>query len=398
MGHSNNDLQHKKPWIPRGAYSKLSKPDKVSLWAITISCFVTVFTFWLGLSYQYIIVANKKEESQKSIHFNIVRENQQNIQAYEKSMLDIASRQITAEVSELIKSEYLNEYLESEMFINWNTIIDNITKGVAISEKAKYYLSEEKYRLISFNNAKICIFLLHAYEAKKQTKKGESIISYFLMINNSDSIFYNELYDSLTYVSNQYEEEYNLLNKDKRKKIDFNDYPYGCWIVSETLFNNKSVLNDSLRTKILKSRYSIFKIICTYLTDNYRAIKSELEPINKNETNSLSNVFSEPGVYISIMSLIIVIPIGFIIWWFFIWLIFRHSEAPSDRAVEIEKHKKQLEYDLSMLSTISKLYTNQQLIIRELEKKVDLQYFQNFNIHHNPDKTEGDDINLDEHE
>lgn len=57
---------------PRQIYKRLSNNNKVQFWAITSSCFVAVFTFFIGLTYQYLVIDDSKEENRRIIHTQYV--------------------------------------------------------------------------------------------------------------------------------------------------------------------------------------------------------------------------------------------------------------------------------------------------------------------------------------
>ena len=57
---------------PRQIYKRLSNNNKVQFWAITSSCFVAVFTFFIGLTYQYLVIDESKEENRRIIHTQYV--------------------------------------------------------------------------------------------------------------------------------------------------------------------------------------------------------------------------------------------------------------------------------------------------------------------------------------
>lgn len=377
-----NNIDEKRPWIPRGKYYKLSNAYKVSIWAITISCFVTVFTFWLGLSYQYTIVINKKDESQKAIHYNSVNEIHKYKQLFENLEVNNISRNIYATISSIQDTGFQYNYLLSDMMQNWDSIISNIEKGILISEKAKYYLPEEKFREISFNNSKLVVFLSLEYGIKRDKKK-EDILNLFLTINKGDSAFYKELNDSMKTEIGMYNSENKVFLRDyvevephlRKKELQYycDSMPNGTWVSLESLYYNNHQLSDNELNSISILRYKVYQRLCIFLADNYRAIKDEIEPISKNRKikNLLSDITSEPGIYMSLISLILIIPVGLLIWWFFIWLIFRNAESSEGVLSEESVKEKTLERELAILSTISKLYINQQRIIRELDNKVD---------------------------
>lgn len=54
--------------FPWDVFKKLSNDNKVQFWAITSSCFVALFTFCIGLTYQYFVVDESKEETKRLSH------------------------------------------------------------------------------------------------------------------------------------------------------------------------------------------------------------------------------------------------------------------------------------------------------------------------------------------
>lgn len=57
---------------PRKIYKRLSNNNKVHFWTITSSCFVAVFTFFIGLTYQYLVIDESKEENRRIMHTQYV--------------------------------------------------------------------------------------------------------------------------------------------------------------------------------------------------------------------------------------------------------------------------------------------------------------------------------------
>lgn len=59
----------KSPW---NIYKRLSNDNKVQFWAISSSCFVALFTFFIGLTYQYLVIDESKEENRRIVHTQYV--------------------------------------------------------------------------------------------------------------------------------------------------------------------------------------------------------------------------------------------------------------------------------------------------------------------------------------
>lgn len=59
---------------PGKIYSKISSSNKVHFWSLTVSCVVTVITFFIGIVYQFFIIDSSDFEKQQLIHLNLIKE------------------------------------------------------------------------------------------------------------------------------------------------------------------------------------------------------------------------------------------------------------------------------------------------------------------------------------
>ncbi len=58
---------------PRKIYSRISN-NKVHFWSITVSCVVTVITFFIGIVYQFFVIDSSDFEKQRLVHINLIKE------------------------------------------------------------------------------------------------------------------------------------------------------------------------------------------------------------------------------------------------------------------------------------------------------------------------------------
>lgn len=59
---------------PRKIYSRISSNNKVHFWSITVSCVVTVITFFIGIVYQFFVIDSSDFEKQRLVHINLIKE------------------------------------------------------------------------------------------------------------------------------------------------------------------------------------------------------------------------------------------------------------------------------------------------------------------------------------
>lgn len=59
---------------PRKLYSSISSENKIHFWSITVSCIVTIVTFFIGIVYQFFIVDENAFENQQLTHLKLIEE------------------------------------------------------------------------------------------------------------------------------------------------------------------------------------------------------------------------------------------------------------------------------------------------------------------------------------
>lgn len=70
---------------PRKIYSRISSNNKVHFWSLTVSCVVTVITFFIGIVYQFFIIDSSDFEKQQLIHLNLIKELGPIFNSYDKA-------------------------------------------------------------------------------------------------------------------------------------------------------------------------------------------------------------------------------------------------------------------------------------------------------------------------
>ena len=97
-------------------YWALKPINRIHFWTLTSSCFVAVFTCWLGFVYQYFVVDKSKEESKLLTHIQLVKE----------------------------FHPYWNDIVKScrETVFNLNNTISKSGNSIDLTENGKNYITE----------------------------------------------------------------------------------------------------------------------------------------------------------------------------------------------------------------------------------------------------------------
>jgi len=117
--------------FPWGIYKKLSNDNKVQFWAITSSCFVAIFTFFIGLTYQYLVLDESKEENRWSQHTQFV-DNMSPVLKQRRSFENFSymcSNQVNRaekQLKQIQNSNTLNNSLMSNQTSNTHTLLKNL--------------------------------------------------------------------------------------------------------------------------------------------------------------------------------------------------------------------------------------------------------------------------------
>lgn len=136
----------------RGAYkiyNKLTSENKVQFWTISSSCFVAVFTFFIGIVYQFFVVDKSREESRRLYHIQYVDNIKPVLQINQD--VDMFSFHVSTQAQNMKDMIHLSsaskqdeniviKKLQTEMYGFTDSVINFAEKYNKAIEVPKYYL------------------------------------------------------------------------------------------------------------------------------------------------------------------------------------------------------------------------------------------------------------------
>lgn len=367
---------YSEPWIPRGIYKITSSNNKVQFWALSFSCFATIFTFWMGIAYQYILIDFNSNEAKNDAHMTVVENN-----AYYKSIFNkndkcsslLTNMLIAGGSCSLGDSQTSQKIIQKMVGSDWDVIMDYLKYSIEVSEKAKYYFDEEKYDTITKNNTRIH-YVVSYYQ--NIIKKGESStfddFGYILRNRGKDTIVSSKIETDLVKFGNEHiTAQQSLINSaNGGSSILMGDKVMGTWSAMEVIYNNKKqkgqFITQSETDLLYKTRYNLLVDLGPLLAENFRIINDEVTPIRESELDDTNYLFSgdnlknirvSPGVIRTILFFIIRVIIGVIAWWMVIKMVFAKAEDDNPNSQEEWEKMKSLKNELAITEILIELYT-----------------------------------------
>lgn len=269
---------------PFRIYRKLSRENKSAFWSVVSSTIVTIITFWLGLSVQYMVVGTAKDENAKLAHYQIVDKIQpiyqtltescsfaldtiyyymsnNNIEKYEvikeKDFANLNPETVKALASEFRESKQLNMLNMLKFYDNEKNIDSILNIGVRCVELSADYIN-----------------YLDVKEAKKIRE-----YNYRILLAN---IGFKKLYnvpnvDSLNFIK----ETTRLLSSTKCSKyISLNGESLNMSATMYSHFRKYNLLKDKDFKFVLKVRM-LQSFVIIPMINNLSVLQSELQSSEK---------------------------------------------------------------------------------------------------------------------
>lgn len=151
-------------------YKKLSHNDKVLFWQIVTNVFLVIFTFWMGLSVQKMVVDNATKFNDNKTKVDYLLPIYNKIIAKETFIKFVS--EITTASKEDIKTaaNNISEWTSN----NIDTVISDAKEIVELMSIFRYYVNDEEYRTISAHNSNI-LLNIKLIELYKIHTPGEDI-------------------------------------------------------------------------------------------------------------------------------------------------------------------------------------------------------------------------------
>lgn len=276
-------------WIfdlePIRIYRKLSRENKSAFWSVVSSTIVTIITFWLGLSVQYIVVGTAKDENAKLAHYQIIDKIQPIFQTLTESCsfaLDtIAYYSLNKDIE---KYETINEKdfenLNPETF---RALVTKFRKSKQLGSLniLKFYDNEKNIDSILKIGVR-CVELSADYINYLDVREAKKIREYnckILLANIGFKKLYNvPNVDSLNFIK----ETARLLSSTKYSKyISPNE---GSLKMSASLYSLFRVYNNLSKDKDAKFEAKIMMIqslVIIPMIGNLSVLQSELQSLEK---------------------------------------------------------------------------------------------------------------------
>lgn len=310
-------------------YKRLSHNDKVQFWQIVTNVFLVIFTFWMGLSVQKMVVDNATKFNDNKTKVDYILPIYNKILSKETFIKFVS--EIKTDSNRDIKSAAKN--IQEWTTTNIDTVISDAKEIVELMSIFRYYVNDEEYRTISAHNSSI-LLNIKLIELFKYHIPGENID-----IKNSLTGYIN----SEEYMKNVYHYVGGEVTKVISEMED---------ISSSLLSNIDTTLSKEIISPMTYSNFAnnIFFSIYT----NFVILKKHLEPNN----NPFEFKFDRDTILILVLGIVFIIFIGY-------WI----SKLISTRVnVVSETDYKELKFKLGSYSAA---YNGQECRIAELQKTIE---------------------------
>lgn len=313
--------------FPWDVFKKLSNDNKVQFWAITSSCFVALFTFCIGLTYQYFVVDESKEETKRLSHAQ-----------YIESVKPIIS------ISRIIDSNL--RYYEGKINILRDTIgnlsnrqLKELPKGEVVERNA-----------ISLTDS--------IYNFALEVNKSVEFPKYFL---------YDDLRDNVKMLQDSLEQNASVYK------------------VANLIFESENIDRDSLYSKVneillfsgsqekkLRSSVDVIKsksregkiVVKLKLAQNMVGIIMQINDILKESLPDFKKTSENKATYNVIIISALFTMIVFLVWFVIINIAFRPKHLPKNPASSVDANKLNDE-----VRQIIELYNNEEELINEIDRE-----------------------------
>ena len=236
-------------------YKKLSHNDKVLFWQIVKNVFLVIFTFWMGLSVQKMVVNNATKFNDNKTKVDYILPIYNKIIAKETFIKFVS--EITTASKEDIKTaaNNISEWTSN----NIDTVKSDAKEIVELMSIFRYYVNDEEYRTISAHNSSI-LLSIKLIELYKFHTPGEDI-------NTKKSL--TEYIHSEEYMKNVY---HYIGEKTQKVISDLDKLNSGIL----------SIIDNSLIKEIAAPEIygKLANIIFSSINTNFVILKKHLEPNN----------------------------------------------------------------------------------------------------------------------
>lgn len=136
----------------RNYYRSLSSENRVHFWTIATSCIVTVITFWIGISIQYIVYNQNLDNTKKLSHYQIV----DRMYPLYISQLD-SCQSIMPLLRKGMQAENPSEAISGVIDDNVDEFVQCGRTSTRILGENKYFFNKERGTEIDENNSYILL-------------------------------------------------------------------------------------------------------------------------------------------------------------------------------------------------------------------------------------------------
>ena len=339
------------PKIPRRLYKTASRSNQIQIWALGLGCFVTVFTFFMGIAYQYVFAGKNSNDVENNVHSIIVDTFIPNYQPHH----DLLAKIIVSQGYKILgETELSLKVVQDEIINKWDETLRDVQNSFDIAERIKYYTSKKDFDLITQNST-----LSYALRAISQSRNNNgSNLGVELYKFKVDNIAVENLDDEINRIMNQFKEEQQNINKDVNNALDGKN-SFMVWDGVERALQNKiknRELSDYEKNILFKARYNLLTELSCYIARNDSIIRANVYPIKAENITTQIKKINPLGVIRSILFLIVLLSLGLFVWRIVIMWIFRNSEI--DNPLSENEHNKiqYLKAELAMVEAVIELY------------------------------------------
>ena len=152
------------PKIPRRLYKTASRSNQIQIWALGLGCFVTVFTFFMGIAYQYVFAGKNSNDVENNVHSIIV----DTFIPYYQPHHDLLAKIIVSQGYKILgETELSLKVVQDEIINKWDETLRDVQNSFDIAERIKYYTSKKDFDLITQNST-----LSYALRAISQSRNN----------------------------------------------------------------------------------------------------------------------------------------------------------------------------------------------------------------------------------